>query len=47
MIEELIQQGDKLMPINLTSYLGLQEAKVVPAVVFSSFTLVYQVKGVR
>ncbi|EEU2274777.1 hypothetical protein NK122_000518 [Escherichia coli] len=35
------------MPINLTSYLGLQEAKVVPAVVFSSFTLVYQVKGVR
>ncbi|EEQ1665684.1 hypothetical protein NLH72_002304 [Escherichia coli] len=28
------------MPINLTSYLGLQGAKVVPAVVFSNFTLV-------
>ncbi|EEU9261484.1 MULTISPECIES: hypothetical protein [Escherichia] len=24
------------MPINLTSYLGLQGAKVVPAVVFSN-----------
>ncbi|MBE8057479.1 hypothetical protein [Escherichia coli] len=28
------------MPINLTSYLGLQGQKVVPAVVFSNFTLV-------
>ncbi|EES1546645.1 hypothetical protein FW358_005526 [Escherichia coli] len=28
------------MPINLTSYLGLQGAKVVPAVVFLKFSLV-------
>ncbi len=35
------------MPISLTSYWGGRWVKVVPAVVFSSFTLVYQVKGVR
>ncbi|EHX9290422.1 hypothetical protein K3683_004408 [Escherichia coli] len=28
------------MPINLTSYLWVQGQKVVPAVVFSKFTLV-------
>ncbi|EFG1485223.1 hypothetical protein J6Z66_004557 [Escherichia coli] len=28
------------MPINLTSYLWVQGQKVVPAVVFSNFTLV-------
>ncbi|EHW5312894.1 hypothetical protein K3A10_003473 [Escherichia albertii] len=28
------------MPINLTSYLGTLGVKVVPAVVFSNFTLV-------
>ncbi|EFH6939346.1 hypothetical protein GNO49_24730 [Escherichia coli] len=28
------------MPINLTSYLGARGVKVVPAVVFSNFTLV-------
>ncbi|EEX4924590.1 hypothetical protein ACQEJM_004881 [Escherichia coli] len=28
------------MPINLTSYLGALGVKVVPAVVFSNFTLV-------